>query len=183
MKQAKQARYGYEGDNGTPNEKLYLECKEIVKNTKPLSVHDPPNFELIWAKQVIKEYERYNKPCPLEKHCRVWTDEERRLLREHYPNEGILGMLKYLPSRTEQSIQRMAMLLDIKKITSKGKTIESNPREWNEAEDRIIREHIKKHGKVKRINEVVLMLDDRKYSAIYNRAHKIYGKLKKKGLI
>jgi hypothetical protein len=43
-----------------------------------------------------------------------WKEWEVEIVKRHYPNEGYLGCLKYLPNRTEQQITYKAQRLHIK---------------------------------------------------------------------
>lgn len=57
----------------------------------------------------------------------LWTDEEKRIIIEHYPTVGAKGVQELLPNRPIDSIKKIANRMGIKRI-------EKNSLQWEQVE-------------------------------------------------
>ncbi|NTZ38306.1 hypothetical protein EXW94_11205 [Enterobacter sp. JMULE2] len=68
---------------------------------------------------------------------RYWREEERRILKEHYPAIGS-GVLNLLPGRTPEAIKIIAGRMGLRKSSSSREGF----RPWSDAEWRLLEENI-----------------------------------------
>jgi hypothetical protein len=94
--------------------------------------------EIIWRTGLVQEILIHRRVCK-----RRWTEDEEKILREHFETTPILEILKLFPERTWNSIYQRARALDLSRpnMTGGAGRREEKLRCWTEEEDVVLRKY------------------------------------------
>jgi hypothetical protein len=121
------------------------------------------NVRVIWRSGFEQKLITFRPPTSLRK--RRWSEEEKTIVREHYPTASRDEMMDMLLGCPWHEIRRCAHKLKVKRGFP-DRTGTKNPH-WTPEEDQIIRDY--DEGRIA-YSEMLEALEDRPYAGIVRRA-------------